>query len=120
MTRAIAHRIGSAFVLAAALAGCSVDSDVSRTLGGRCDSARQCEDRCLSPGATFPGGFCSVSCEAGGDCPSRASCADTEGGVCLFDCAADAECTFLGPGWRCLDVPRRGDATQTVKVCIGG
>lgn len=118
MTRAIALRIG--FALVAALAGCSVDSDVSRKLGGRCDSSAQCEDRCLPPGTAFPGGFCSVSCEASVDCPSRASCADTEGGVCLFDCAGDAECAFLGPGWRCLDLPRRGEATQTVKVCIGG
>jgi hypothetical protein len=115
MTRAIAL-----LVAALVLAGCSVDADVSRTLGARCDSADECDDRCLPPGATFPGGFCSVSCESTFDCPTRASCADTEAGVCLFDCADDLGCEFLGPGWRCLERSLREDAARTVKVCLGG
>lgn len=109
-----------ALVLAAALAGCSVDADVSRTLGGRCDSAVECDDRCLSaPAATFPGGFCSVSCEASVDCQGGATCIDVVGGVCLFDCVDDLGCAFLGEGWRCFEVPLREDAARRVRACLG-
>ena len=117
MTRAIAFRIA---ISAIVLAGCSVESFVSRTLGARCDSADECDDRCLrAPITSFPGGFCSVSCEVSDDCPTDASCMDIEGGVCLFDCVDDPECTFLGAGWRCFEIPLREDATRRVKVCLG-
>ena len=115
MTRAIAL-----LVAALALAGCGVDADVSRTLGARCDSADECDDRCLAPGAAFPGGFCSVSCESNADCPVEASCADAESGVCLFECADNGECEFLGPGWACFARALREDAARQVLVCIGG
>jgi hypothetical protein len=99
-------------------AGCSPGSDVSRTLGARCDSAAECEDRCLpSPG--FPGGFCSTSCERNTDCPSGASCTIAESGACLFDCADDADCAFLGEGWRCFELVLREDAARMAKVCRG-
>jgi hypothetical protein len=126
MTRAIARRIVvlalalAALALALAAGGCSVSAEVSRELGARCDSADECDDRCLAPGASFPGGFCSVSCEASADCPFGASCADAEGGVCLFGCAEDLECAFLGAGWRCFEVSLREDAARKVQVCLGG
>lgn len=104
----------------AGLAGCGVDSTVSRTLGARCDNADECDDRCLAPGTEFPGGFCSLSCEATADCPGGASCADVDAGVCLFECDADLRCEFLGDGWRCLEVPLRGRSAERVKVCLGG
>ena len=116
MARAIA--ILGVLVLVFALAGCGADADVSRTLGARCDSAAECDDRCLPP-ASFPGGFCSTSCERSSDCPTDASCADTEAGVCLFECAVDLDCTFLGDGWRCLELSLREDPARKAMVCGG-
>jgi hypothetical protein len=123
MTRAIARRLAVsalAVALASAGGGCSVDSNVSRALGARCDGVGECDDRCLAPGAVFPGGLCSSSCEASVDCPFGSSCADTEGGVCLFTCRDDLECAFLGTGWRCLEISLREDAARKAQVCLGG
>ena len=97
------------------LLACSTSSDVSRELGARCDDGDDCDARCLPP-ADFPGGFCSISCEGDGDCPSDAGCVDLEGGVCLFQCADDAACRFLGEGWACASVAERG-STEEVMVC---
>jgi hypothetical protein len=121
MARAIAlRRVVPALVLAGALAGCT-SSPVSRTLGARCDSADECDDRCLTtPSASFPGGFCSVSCEVTDDCQLDARCIDVVGGVCLFGCAEDLDCSFLGAGWRCYEAPLREDAARREKVCLGG
>lgn len=102
-------------VLVVALAGCG-GSDVSRTLGARCDVLSECNDRCLT-GDDFPGGFCSVSCDVTGDCPADAECVDLEGGVCLFSCLEPANCEFLGLGWTCA--PAAGAEGGEVTVCIG-
>jgi hypothetical protein len=121
MTRVLA--IAAITALACALAcalGCSSGSDVSRTLGARCDSAGECDDRCLPDGTAFPGGFCSLSCEGNDDCPDDARCADVEAGVCLFECADDAQCAFLGEGWRCRELALREDGARKAKVCLGG
>lgn len=120
MARGRSLRSVVAAAAALALAGCGVGSAVSRTIGARCDRSDECDDRCLPPSALFPGGFCSVSCEASADCPADASCADLEAGVCLFDCLDDRECEFLGLDWRCVDVALRGDATRRVSICLGG
>jgi hypothetical protein len=104
-------------VVAAVLGGCQ-DSDVSREIGARCDEARECDERCLSTGAGYPGGFCTVACESRGECPSHTTCADREGGVCLFECTLDTDCGFLGAGWRCSDADLRGGGIK-VKVCRG-
>lgn len=102
----------------ALLAACS-DSPVSRELGARCDSSAECDDRCLTEAEGYPGGLCSVVCESTADCPGDASCTEREGGSCLYDCAADADCAFLGAGWRCQEVDRRGAPAGKVKVCRG-
>jgi hypothetical protein len=105
--------------LAAAIiaAGCSLSSDVTRTLGARCDVKEECDDRCLRPSDKFPGGFCSVSCAGDSECPEEAACVNEEGGVCLFECQDDPDCGFLGVGWQCdtKSVLPDGEA----KVCIG-
>lgn len=87
-------------------------SDVSRTLGARCDELAECSERCLT-GDQFPGGFCSVSCDDDGDCPGDSACVDSEGGVCLFSCVDPADCDFLGLGWTCatLDRTEGGEVT---------
>ena len=116
-------RPGSLFVVAVCAAlwadgGC-VDSDVSRELGARCDVKNECGERCLAPSASFPGGFCTLSCASDDDCPSRASCIDEEGGVCMFGCRIEEGCDFLGDGWSCLPEQSQSDGSQ-VMVCIGG
>lgn len=100
-----------------AAAGCQ-DSDVSREVGARCDNALECDQRCLIGSGTYPGGFCSISCDDRDDCPANTTCAERDGGVCLFECEADRNCTFLGAGWRCVEADLRGGGIK-VMVCRG-
>lgn len=104
-------------VLAAA-GGCSVDSEVSRSLGARCDLSSECDERCLT-GPRFPGGLCSESCDRDADCQGGASCLELEGGICLFSCREESDCRFLGEGWLCLAQPERGgEPGREVMVCL--
>ena len=107
------------FTIVAVIAGTACgSSDVSRTIGARCDEISECDERCLS-GDDFPGGFCSVSCDTGSDCPNDSDCVDREGGVCMFSCSESSEtaCEFLGLGWRCESQDERNG--DEVTVCIG-
>ncbi len=90
---------------------------MSRTVGARCDLAAECDERCLPPGADWPGGFCTVSCDTSDDCPSESSCVASEDGVCLFRCAIDGDCAFLGAGWACAELDLK--PTGTVRACRG-
>ena len=101
----------------ALIAGCQ-SSDVSRTLGARCDQSSECDERCLvAAGPDWPGGLCTISCDDDGDCPGDARCVADEGGVCLFECSADPDCGFLGAGWGCET--RDGRPSGQVMVCRG-
>jgi len=104
-------------IVGSLLAGCQ-DSDVSRDVGARCDVAADCAERCLPPSADYPGGFCTLGCADRAACPDGATCADREGGVCLFTCTTDASCSFLGAGWRCASADLRGGGIK-VMVCRG-
>lgn len=95
------------------------DDGVSRAVGARCDTERDCDERCLAPSTAYPDGFCSLSCESSDACPSDATCADVEGGVCLFSCVFPEDCAFLGPGWTCREQDLRVDPSRKVKVCLG-
>jgi hypothetical protein len=117
--RSVGLRAAAIAVAAIACGACSVDSDVSRALGARCDRGTECDERCLAPSAAYPGGLCTTSCEVTADCPARASCVAAESGVCLFECQTDAACRFLGPAWRCVAEPLRLEPTRTVTVCRG-
>jgi hypothetical protein len=112
----------SAFAIAVAVASasCHADGPVSRAVGARCDSSSECDDRCLPEGAGYPGGFCTLICNTSSECPSDAPCVDREGGVCLFECATDANCEFLGDGYQCKDEQLRENPAQKVKTCRGG
>jgi len=101
--------------IACLLAACR-DSDVSRAIGARCDSSDECDERCLLPGADYPGGMCTISCDNSGDCPGGTSCVADEG-ACLFRCGGDADCRFLGDGWVCRE--RNGRPDGMVLVCRG-
>jgi len=103
-------------VAVALLAGCA-SSDVSRTLGARCDTSDECDDRCLAT-SDFPGGLCTVSCDDDAACPGDARCIADQGGVCLFECSTPADCAFLGAGWTCSLVD--GKPSGQVMVCRGG
>lgn len=92
--------------------------DVSRQVGARCDDSVECDERCLPPDEAYPGGFCTVACNTRGECPSRTTCADRAGGVCLFECTQDVDCMFLGDGWRCGSADLRGGGIK-VMVCRG-
>jgi hypothetical protein len=103
---------------AAWLAACQ-HSDVSREVGARCELSAECDDRCLPPSSNYPGGFCTLACSDRSECPSETTCADREGGVCLFECAGDPDCAFLGAGWQCRVDDLRGGGIK-VMVCRGG
>jgi hypothetical protein len=101
----------------AALAACQ-DSPVSREVGARCDVAGECDERCLIPTNVYPGGFCTIACNTRDECPRNTTCAEREGGVCLFECTTDVDCGFLGTGWRCTSSDLRGGGIK-VMVCRG-
>lgn len=104
-------------VFALALMACQ-DSDVTREVGARCSDSTECDDRCLAPGADWPGGFCTIHCELDADCPDGTACIEEEGGVCAFICFADPGCDFLGNGYLCKERDARGGITKRL-VCRG-
>lgn len=112
------RRIAIAGALLAAALGACDGSDVSREVGARCDDGSECDGRCLGPSDDYPGGFCSLVCDSRADCPGDTTCADRDGGVCLFTCNEDDDCKFLGGSWDCRDVDLRGGGIK-VKVCRG-
>lgn len=105
-----------AFVLV--IGGCQ-SSDVSRSLGARCDVNADCAQTCLGPSGDWPGGFCTVACDMDSNCEAGALCIDESNGVCAFQCVSNAECLFLGDGYTCKQVNDRQQGAQ-VMVCRGG
>jgi hypothetical protein len=103
----------------AVAAGACQSSDVSRELGARCTTSEDCDDRCLPASASHPDGFCTVVCNAADECPGDAACVEDDGGSCLFHCADDDSCRFLGETWRCRERVVRGQPASKVKVCRG-
>lgn len=101
----------------AACFGCQ-NTDVSRSLGARCDLSVECDGKCLPPGANWPGGFCTVACDNNSGCQEDALCVEEAGGVCAFACAETANCAFLGPGYVCKQRDGKGGGTK-VMVCRG-
>lgn len=99
------------------LAACQ-ESDVSRAVGARCSVTSECDQRCLPPSTIYPDGFCTIACGDRTECPDHTTCADREGGVCLFECATDPDCQFLGTGWHCRAADLRGGGIR-VMVCAG-
>jgi hypothetical protein len=102
-------------LFALALTACSSEP-VSRSIGARCDVSSECDERCLT-GGDFPGGFCSISCDNNTGCPNGTVCMNDQGGACMFTCAADPDCAFLGAGWTCKEVDAK--PTGKVMVCRG-
>jgi hypothetical protein len=105
--------------LAGALLAACQSSDVSREVGARCTEADECDERCLTSSTDYPGGFCTIGCTSRDECPDGTTCADREGGVCLFQCSGNVGCGFLGTGWRCTEADLRGGSGTKVMVCRG-
>jgi len=103
-------------LLALAVAACN-DVPVSRRIGARCDDSDECDQRCLLPSASYPGGMCTVLCDDDRDCPADTRCVDDEGGVCLYGCVGDPDCAFLGAGWTCQTLA--GQPGGQVTACRG-
>ncbi len=104
------------FVIVASV-GCGASSNVDREIGARCDNSDDCNERCLADPVDYPGGFCSVFCESDGDCSSDTLCVALEGGACLFGCATNTDCEFLGQGWLCVAAADIGGSQ--VMICRG-
>jgi hypothetical protein len=106
------------WILALAVAAGCTSSEVSRTLGARCDRSDECDERCLVDDATdWPGGFCTISCDDDRACPGNSRCVAELGGVCLVGCATDDDCRFLGETWGCVQAEARPEGQ--VMVCRG-
>ena len=108
----VAVAVAFAVLFGVAASGCG-SSDVTRAVGARCASERECDELCLT-GGDYPDGFCSLRCEDDGDCPGDTRCAREQGGVCLFKCEEDNECEFLGEKWDCEGAPNASG-----RVCRG-
>ena len=106
-------------VLILALAACQ-SSDVSRTLGARCDLNSDCAQICLMPSTDWPGGFCTTTCDSDASCDGNAHCVDDTltTGMCAFACTTDADCAFLGQ-YTCQARDRHNGGNK-VMVCRGG
>jgi hypothetical protein len=118
----MAMRLASAMILAAFGSGACQSSDVSRSLGARCDVDSECDDLCLTG---EPGGFCTTSCDVAGGCDQDSLCVtapgstDTAHGVCKLACLTDRDCAFLGDGYTCRVPVIVGDADPGAMVCDG-
>jgi len=82
------------------LAACTRAETTSPDMGGPCFSAGSCTHICL-PSNVWPNGFCTRSCARDTDCPVGSVCATAIGGVCLYSCFDDQDCTYLRDGLGC-------------------
>jgi hypothetical protein len=104
--------------LVLALAACQ-SSDVSRSIGARCDLSAECDQKCLGPDGNWPGGFCTLICDTNEVCGGGAVCIQEQGGgVCAFSCAGDSDCAFLG-AYACKAIDGHTGGLK-VMACRGG
>jgi hypothetical protein len=107
-----------ALVCVLLFAGCA-EHDIGPDVGASCRAKSECTTRCLT-GGDYPGGFCTLDCDSDADCTRGAVCMAREGGVCLFPCAAFAECQRFGTGWDCAVLDTKGNPQQRQQgICIG-
>jgi len=104
--------VGLVFLFAAVGCGNGVGND-GAAVGGSCTVSSDCEQlsRCLT-GVDWPGGMCTLSCDTTADCAEGSVCVESEGGVCVVDCA---ECRG-DEGYGCVEYEARG-ASGTVMGC---
>lgn len=87
-------------------------------IGDPCQSTADCAGgtsaQCATGTSGFPGGYCTVSCESGGKCPTASTCLPLGANgpsVCQKNCSADSDCRT---GYGCQD------AGSGVKTCSPG
>jgi hypothetical protein len=78
------------------------------TATGGCASGSTCETASM-----YPGGMCSIVCDAQSDCPNGTTCVTEGGGRCLLACNSASDCR---DGYNCAQksVPGGGESP----VCI--
>jgi hypothetical protein len=113
------HPIGTFLCIALFACGGDDELETSTLLGAECQISADCDDQCLGPSNDYPDGLCTLGCDVNADCPLESDCIDKEGGVCLFVCAVDEDCAFLGPEWICRDENLREDQNTQSGVCLG-
>jgi hypothetical protein len=63
------------------------------TVGGPCTAHGECADGSFcETDSDFPGGMCTLHCNAHAECPDEAACIDVAGGICMQLCASDNDC----------------------------
>ena len=117
---------------------CHPSASGASSVGEACTSLFDCgggiRGLCVNNAARgFRGGYCSLLCQADTDCTTGSHC-DTSNGVCMQDCASDAECR-VNEGYACGDwdldsveecapagigTNQVGDACASVNECAGG
>lgn len=108
----------SFLVIAAAVGGCGSevgnDGDV---VGGGCVVSSECAPQSVCrTGESWPGGYCANGCDSDEDCLDGSRCVAEEGGICVVECASDAECRSEDESYACLTRNARG-AAGTVMAC---
>ncbi len=97
----------SALGVAFALSACGP------TVGDACTTNNDCGGATCLQGATTPGGYCTTSCQGGGNCPNGSACVQLSGQgnsrTCLLLCTAGQQCRA---GYTC-------DLRDGARVCLG-
>lgn len=114
---AAAHRVALlASFTTLLLLGCGDEGigNEGDVVGGTCETADDCHDRCVRSG-DFPQGVCTVSCSVDDDCPDGTHCIAKEGGICLLACELPSDCRG---GFTCQGEENRGHGGDSL-VCVG-
>jgi hypothetical protein len=83
-------------------------------VGQACSDDTDCNGGTCRVGNSFPGGYCSGSCNVDADCGAEGLCLLRlygAGGSCYEACAVDTDCKRDGMNYGCVD------ANDTTKVC---
>ena len=108
--------VGAVLIASALLVGaCGSKAGV----GESCVSADDCDSNLCNTGGSFPGGVCTVSCDANVDCPTGFLCISRSSGMCLRSCTSDDACEALrGADWQCREESLEEGGGNRM-VCIG-
>jgi hypothetical protein len=103
-------RRAAAFALAAVLifaAACTPSTSTTQRMpiGAACATSGQCGTGAYYCDVGEPSGYCTVTCNSDGNCPSGSVCAGVTmltAGICRVTCAASTTTTGCRAGYDCL------------------